>query len=126
MSTRIVFFSKKMLPSFQKNVLPAHQQNNVVYKYSCDCDGMYVGRISQRQEERIRQHIPKSIKNQVKPQKDLPKGQCKYIQNAPILDSAIGQCLFDNKICEEEFDINWFCILATGRSFFIWQRLKPH
>ena len=27
------FSSKKMLPSFLKDVLPAHQQNNIVYEY---------------------------------------------------------------------------------------------
>jgi len=29
----------------------------------CHCDSRYVGRTSQRLEERIKQHIPKSITN---------------------------------------------------------------
>ena len=36
--------------------------------------------------------------------------------NAPISDSAIGQHLLDNKICAGKFDVNWFSILARGRS----------
>ena len=58
-----------MLPSFQKDVLPAHKRSNIVYKYLSHCDSVYVGRTSQRLEERIRQHIPKFIRNQVKPKR---------------------------------------------------------
>ena len=46
--------------------------------------------MSQQLEEQIRQYVPKFIRNQVKPQKDLPRRQCKSTQNAPISDSAIG------------------------------------
>ena len=50
---RIVFPSNKILPSFEKDVLPSHQQSNIVYKYSCHCDSVYVGKASQGVEERI-------------------------------------------------------------------------
>ena len=46
-SARIIFSSKKMLPSFQKDILPAHQRSKIVYKYSCHCDSVSVGRTSQ-------------------------------------------------------------------------------
>ena len=62
------------MPSIQKGVLPTHLRSNVIYigyKYSCHCDNAYVGRTSRRLEERIRQLDPKSIRNSVKPQKDL-------------------------------------------------------
>ena len=107
-----------MLPSFQKDFLPAHKRNNIAYNYLCHCDSVYVGRTSQQLEERIRQHVPKFIRNEVKPQKDLPTRHCKFTHNAPISDSAIGQHLLDNKVCAEKFDINWFLITAVGRSFF--------
>ena len=74
--------------------------------------------MSQRLEKRIRQHVPKFIRNQIKPQKDFPRRQCKSTQNAPILDSAIGQHLLDNKVCAEKFNINWFPTLAVRRLFF--------
>ena len=106
MSARIVCFSKKMLPSFLKNVLPAHQRSNIVYKYLCHCNSVYVGRTSQRLEERIRQHVPKFIRNRIKSQKDLPRRQCKSTQNAPVFDSAISQHLLDNKIFSEKFVTN--------------------
>ena len=95
-----------MLTSFQKNVLPAHKPSNIVYKYLCPCGSVYVGRTSQRLKEKIRQHVQKFIRNQVKPQKDLPRRQCKSTQNAPILDSDIDQHLLDNKVCAEKLDVN--------------------
>ena len=110
---KIVFSSTKMSLSFQKDVLPAHQRSNIVYKRSCHCDSVYVGRTSQRLAERIRQHVPKFIRN-----KDLPRRRRKSTQNTPIWDSGIGQHLLENKICAEKFDVNWFSILATERSSF--------
>ena len=61
-SAKITFSSKKLLRSFQNDVLPAHQQSNIVYKYLCHCDNVYVVRTSQQLEERIRQHVPKFIR----------------------------------------------------------------
>ena len=86
----------------------------------CHCDKVYVGRTSQRLEERIRLHVPKFIRNKIKPQKDLPRRQCKLTQNASVSDSAVGQHLLDNKIIAENFDTNWFFILrvAIGQSSF--------
>ena len=78
-----------MLPFFLKNFFPAHQLSNIVYKYLCHCDGVYVGKTSQRLEKRIRQNIPKFIRNKNKPQKNLPRRHCKSTQNAPICNSAI-------------------------------------
>ena len=46
---------------------------NIVYKYSCHCDSVYVGKRFQQLEERIRQHVPKIILYQTKLQKDLPR-----------------------------------------------------
>ena len=103
-----------MLPSFEKAVLPAHQRSNIVYKYLCHCNSVYVGRMPQRLEERIRQHVPKFIRNKIRPSKDFSRHQSKSIQNAPISYSAIDQHLLDHKICAEKFNIKWFSILATG------------
>ena len=97
------------------NNIPGIKNSKIVYKYSCHSDSLYVGRTSQRLEERTR-HVPKFIRNKIKPQKDLPRRQCKFTQNTLISDLAIGQHLSDNKICAEKLNIKWFSILATGRS----------
>ena len=92
-----------MLPSFPKNISPAHKQSNIVYKYSCHRDSVCVGSTSQRLEERIQKHVPKFIRNQVKPQKDLPRRQCKSTQNASISDSDICQHMLNIKNLRGKF-----------------------
>ena len=54
---RVVFTTRQFLPATKKDVLPSHQQNNVIYQFVCHRDSRYVGRTSQRLEERIKQHI---------------------------------------------------------------------
>ena len=92
-STRLVFTSKCMLPVARKDVLPAIQKSFVIYEYKCHCDSRYVGRTSQRLQDRIKQHVP----------------HC---------DSAIGQHLLDNDRCALNYDDKRFSILATARSSF--------
>ena len=42
-----------------KNVLPSHQQSNLIYEFECrHCVSRYVGRTAQRLSSRIRQHVP--------------------------------------------------------------------
>ena len=57
-STRLVFASKRMLPVARKDVLPTTRKSFVIYEYKCPCDSRYVGRTSQRQQDRIKQHVP--------------------------------------------------------------------
>jgi len=115
---RTVFSSIKMLPSIHKDVLPTLQRSNVVYKYTCHCDSVYVGRTSQRLEDRIKQHIPKQIRNRTETEKQLPTRECKVKKSNPISDSAIGLHLLQNKNCANNYNVNQFSILSTGRSSF--------
>ena len=47
------FITRPLLSETKKNVLPAHHHNNVIYQFVCHCDSRYVGRTSQRLQERI-------------------------------------------------------------------------
>ena len=87
---RVVFSTKKMLPMVRKDVVPTKQQSMVVYQYMCHCDCRYVGHTSQRLQDRIKQHIPKAIRNQTQPDRDL-------FQSNPTSTSAIGQHLINNE-----------------------------
>ena len=58
---RVIFTTRQLLPATKKNVLPSHHHSNVIYQFVCHCDSRYVGRTSQRLEERIKQHVPRSI-----------------------------------------------------------------
>ena len=69
---RIIFTTRKILPAIHKDVLPSLQQSMVVYQYVCRCDCRYVGRTSQRLQDRINQHIPRCIRSDKRPTKNLP------------------------------------------------------
>ena len=60
---RVVCSTNELLPATNKDVLPALQKNNVIYQFSCHSDSRYVGRTSQRLQDRIKQHVSKSIRS---------------------------------------------------------------
>ena len=64
-SIRLVFTSKRMLPEAHKDVLPVIQKSFVIYEYKCHCDSPYVGRTSQRLRDRIKQHVPQWLRQQL-------------------------------------------------------------
>ena len=73
---RIIFTTRKILPAVHKNVLPSLQQSMIVYQCVCRCDCRYVDRTSQRLQDRINQHIPRCIRSDKKPTKNLPNREC--------------------------------------------------
>ena len=114
---RVIFFStKKILPAVHKDVLPTTQQSMIVYQYVCHCDCRYVGRTTQRPQDRINQHIPKSIRTGHQQQKFQPQRNCKKTSTEINRDSAIGQHLLQNKTCANNFNTNQFSILAKART----------
>ena len=58
---RIVYITMQLLSAAQKDVLPALHQSNIVYQFLCYCDSRYVGHTSQRLQQRIKQHVPKTV-----------------------------------------------------------------
>ena len=87
---RIIFTKRKILPAIHKHVLLSFQQSMVVYQYVYRCDCWYVGRTSQRLQDRINQHIPRCIRSDKKPTKNLPNRECK-ITNTPTVYSDSAQ-----------------------------------
>ena len=116
---RIIFTTRKILPAVHKNVLPSLQQSMVVYQYVCRCHCRYVGRTSQRLQDRINQHIPRCIRSDKRPTKNLPNRKGKITSTPSVYcDSAIGQHLLENKECAKHFNDAQFFILATARPSF--------
>ena len=68
---RVVYSTNELLSTTNKDVLPALQKSNVIYQFSCHCDSRYVGRTSQRLQDRTKQHVPKSIRSCSSSQKHL-------------------------------------------------------
>ena len=57
----IVYTTRQLLPVAKKDVLPAFHQSNIVYQFLCHCNSRYVGHTFQRLQQRIKQHVPKTI-----------------------------------------------------------------
>ena len=57
----IVYNTRLLLPAAKTDVLPAFHQSNIVYQFLCQCDSRYVGRTSQRLQQRIKLHVPKTV-----------------------------------------------------------------
>ena len=97
-----------MLPTVRKDVVPTKQQSKAVYQYFCRCDCRYVGHTSQRLQDRIKQHVPKAIRNQTQPDHDLS-------QFNSTSASAIGQHILNNEKCASHYDDNQFSNLAKRK-----------
>ena len=118
-TTRVVFTSKRMLPVARKDVLRTTLKSSVVYEYSCHCDSRYVGRTSQRLQDRIKQHVSKWLQQQAKrPTRSQHGRSCKLKRNNPDCDSTVGQYLLDNKQCAANYNDKRFKILAVARNSF--------
>ena len=85
----------------------------------CYSDSQYVGRTSQRLEERIKQHTPKSITNPPTPhiRQSFPRPG-KDTNPRQFHEYAIGQHLFDNAQCALHYNKDKFSVLARARTSF--------
>ena len=117
---RVIFNSRHLLPATKKDVLPSHHYSNVIYQFVCHCDIRYVGRTFQRLEERIKQHVPRSIANPpTSHNRQSLSRSCKVnIRPQQFYKSAIDQHLLDNAQCALYYKSDKFFILARGRSSF--------
>ena len=123
METHVVYFTNEHLSSSNKDVRPALQKNNVIYQFSCHCDSRYVGRTSQKLQDRMKQCVSKSICSFSPSQKCLLsvrwcKSSTQNNKQSLVSDSAIGFHLLKNLVCVQTYDDSTFSIFAHGRSFF--------
>ena len=121
-----------MLPVAKKDVLPTNQKSMVIYECVCHCDNRYVGRTTQRIQQRIKQHVPKAIRqkntliqeqgtHRSQPIKTQPNRKCKAkskTQFEPESDSAIGQHSLESNQCARNYSDSQFKVLTTARFQF--------
>ena len=127
---RVIFSTRTILPSSQKDVLSTLHKSNVIYLYKCKrCEAAYVGRTCQRLGERISQHVPKAFRKISKPNEPRPnvssyglrqRKPVSYVtMNIPsYVDSAVGLHLLENPSCAESYSDDDFSILATPRNSY--------
>ena len=73
----IVYSANKFLFSTNKDVVPGLQKSNLIYQFTCHCDNRYVGRTFPRPQDRIKQHVTKSICLSPSHKRLLSASQCK-------------------------------------------------
>ena len=129
---RVFYTTNQLLPATKKDVLPASKKSNEIYQFSCHCVSRYVGRTSQRLQDRIKQHVLKSIRSGVSSQKRaLPAGDCKSSSQSATQhlasDSAILlKLLLQNPTCAPHYEDSRFSIFAKIALPFIFLLLKQH
>ena len=95
-------------------------KRSVIYEYKCHCDSRYVRRTSQRLQDRIKQHVPQWLRQQLtRPRRSQPHRSCKQTDTKPDCDSAIGQHLLDNDRRALNYDDKRFSMLAAALSILI-------
>ena len=106
-------------------MLPALLLSNVLYNFLFHCDSRYVGRTSQRLQDRICQHVPKFIRTgQIPSSRNI---STRFgISSTPVIfsESAIGQHLLDNPMCAKNYSDKKFIIFSFGRSSFYLSALE--
>lgn len=133
-SFRTVFSTKKILPKCRKDVLPSQSVSNVIYKFSCKhCESVYVGRTTRRLDDRIREHVPKSLiklysESSPKPRSVTNKESTYNLRTKrtkalsckipKYLETAVGQHLAENPDCGRSYDDDCFSVIGKGRSAY--------
>ena len=123
MEPRAVYSTNEFLSATNKDVQLGLQKSNMIYQFSCHCDSRYEGRTSQTLQDRIKLHVPKSIRSfSSSPKRFLPSRWCKSSTqtNTQSLasDSAIGLHILQNPTCDQHYDDSRFSVLVQGRSPF--------
>ena len=107
-----------MLPSAKKDSVPTTQKRCVVYEFSCRYEARYVGRTTQRLADRIKQHVPTSIRKKNSTVREQPPRMCNSISSEINCESAIGQHLITNSECTKTYTDDIFRIIGQARSSF--------
>ena len=114
----MVYNIRAMLPSAKKDCVPTTQKSCVVYEFSCRCEARYVGCTTQRLADRIKQHVPMSIRKKSYAAIEQPPRICKNDNSKINCDSAIRQHLIANPECTKAYTNDNFRIVRQARSSF--------
>ena len=113
-----IYNTKVMLPSAKKDSVPTTQKTCIVYEFSRRYEVRYVGRTTQRLADRIKQHIPTSIRTKNATIREQPPSMSKNSNPKMKSDSAIGQHLIKNPECAKTYSDHIFQIIGQARSSF--------
>ena len=89
-----------------------------INEFLCRCEARFVGRTTQRLADRIKQHVPTSIRKKNNIVREQPPRICKNINPKTICDSAIGQHPITYPECAKTYTDDSFRIIGQARSSF--------
>ena len=115
---RVVYNTRVMRPSAKRDRVPSTQKSCIVHKFSCRCKARYVTRTTQRLADRIKQHVPMSIRKKNSAVREQLPRMCKSSNPKIKCDSVIGQHLIKNPECAKTYTDDNFRIIAQARSSF--------
>ena len=120
LKARVVYTTRAMLPSAKKDRVPPTQKSCVFYECWCRCEARHVGCTTHRLSDRIKQHVPTSIRKRTNTLREQPPRMCKG-SNAKIkYDSAKGQHLIQNPDGAKTYTDNNFRIIGQTFIQVLW------
>ena len=114
----VLYNTRVMLTSAEKDCVYTTQTSCIVYEFSCRCDARYVGRTKQRLADRIKQHVPTSIRKKSYVTREQPSRICKNNKFKINCESVVGQNLIANPVCAKTYIDDNFRIIGQARSSF--------
>ena len=115
----LIYNTRVMLPSAKKDSFPTNQKSCVVYEFSCRYDARYVGRTSEKLADRLKQHVPTSIRTKNTTIRERAPHISKNSNSKMKSDSAIGQHLIKNPECTKTYSDDNFGLLGRQDLPFI-------
>ena len=114
---RVVHTTKTLIRSQVKDRSPTHQQNLVIYQFTCRCGDLYVGRTKRRLEDRVEEHVPEDLLEAVRNPPIAASTRSGKWKPDYKADTSVGQHLVENPIkCGRVFTKDQFSILSRARN----------
>ena len=113
-NSRVIFTSAAVFNPQGKDLISYKHKSCVVYTYECCCSNSYIGQTSRHLETRIKEHVPKCVKEYIK---DQPKKMGNATSNA-IKRSSISEHLVKHPVCGKSYNEMRFKILRSCTNNF--------
>ena len=110
---RVTFTSKPLLIPAGKDLIPKFDKSMVIYQYKCYCDSSYIGLTSRQLKKRIKEHVPKCVRDYMVLTEEEKKTKKSIKINNSVKRSGIAEHLVNNDKCAENFNFDRFEIVKN-------------
>lgn len=117
-NTNVIFQSRPMFPNMFKERLPTLSSQNMIYLFSCQCNGKYVGKSRRTLGQRVIEHVPKCMTEYIEFVKNGFVGNFESLDQVKKATKASSICehLYNNRECMLKFNIQQFKPYVHARS----------